>query len=123
MSSSPPVKGMMHEGTNVVIMKHDRTGKSPGKLVDFLMKDTIVTNVIDHLIIPLALLGKGRHRVTIKLVLELGCRFFPVVIQVDVEIRTKRLHKPITVIGNAASLRRERGQPRQSIQTPLENLF
>src|SRR5258705_4171195 len=105
---------MMHEGTNIVIMKHDRPGKSPGKLVDFLMKDTIVTNVIDHLIIPLTLLGKGRQRVNIKLVFEFGCRFFPVVIQVDVEIGTKRLHKPITVIGNAASLRRERGQPGNS---------
>lgn len=75
------------------------------------MKIFIVPEVVDDLVVTFIMFCEIRKRVNIKLVLEVDCRRFIVVIQIDSKMSFKCFDQPITIIGNAASLRRERRKP------------
>src|SRR5258708_40192165 len=75
------------------------------------MKIAIVSEVIDRLIVIVMLRGEGGQWVNSKLLLKFSHRRFTVVIQINIKMRSKSFDKPMTIIGNAASLWRERRKP------------
>lgn len=105
------IESFVHKATEVVIVQHYRAGKTPRKFIDSLVKIAVVPDMINCLFVTFMSIGESRDGVNLKLVLEFSDRRLLVVIQINIKVRFEAFDEPITVVGNAASLWRERREP------------
>src|SRR6266481_5118290 len=86
------IESFVHKATEVVIVQHYRAGKTPRKFIDSLVKIAVVPDMTNCLFVTFMSIGESRDGINIK-------------------VRFEAFDEPITIVGNAASLWRERREP------------
>ena len=105
------IESLVHKAAEVVIVQHYGAGKTPRKFIDPLVKIAVIPEVINCLVVTFMSIGESRDGVNLKLVLEFSDRRLLVVIEINIKVGFERFDQPITIVGNAASLGRKRGEP------------
>ena len=102
------MEGLAHEAAQIIVVKHNRTGKIPRSAVNARVKFSIVSEVVNHAIILFAAAFERAQWMRRKQILQLFTRTLAVVIKIDLECIPKCLDQPIAVVRDPAPLRRKR---------------